>query len=78
MTSSLNSPLASVQVIRIFASVGISVGGVYDAALTTSSAIIMTPTSAPIPASVGVPSLISLGMVVSLMPFSCISLSKLL
>ena len=78
MTSSLNKPLASVQVIRIFASVGISVGGVYDAALTTNNAMIITPTNAPIPARVGVPSLTNRGIVVSLIPFSCISLSKLL
>ena len=76
MVSSLYTPEASVHVKRIFASVGKSVGGVYEAALTNNKARIITPTSAPRPAIVGVPSLSRRGMLVSLIPLSCISLSN--
>ena len=76
MVSSLYAPEASVQVKRIFASVGKSVGGVYDAALTNNKARIITPTRAPRPAIVGVPSLSRRGRFVSFTPLSCISLSN--
>ena len=76
MVSSLYTPEASVHVKRIFASVGNSVGGVYVAALRINKATNITPTSAPRPAIVGVPSLIKRGILVSLIPLSCISLSN--